>query len=30
MQDLDQVTVFRHCTRMYANLCPRYATCAAK
>jgi len=30
MPDLDQVIVFRHGTRMYANLCRRYATCAAK
>ena len=30
MPDLDQLIVFRHCTRMYANLCRRYATCAAK
>ena len=30
MPDIDQVIVFRHCTRMYANLCRRYAACAAK
>ena len=27
---MEQVIVFRHCTRMYANLCRRYAACAAK
>ena len=30
MPDIEQVIVFRHCTRMYANLCRRYAACAAK
>jgi len=30
MPDIEQVLVFRHCTRMYANLCRRYATFAAK
>ena len=30
MPDIEQVIVFRHCTRMYANLRRRYAACAAK
>ena len=30
MPDIEQVIVICHCTRMYANLCPRYAACAAK
>jgi len=30
MPDIEQVIVFGHCTRMYANLCQRYAACAAK
>jgi len=30
MPDIEQVIVFRHGTRMYANLCRRYAACAAK
>jgi len=30
MPDIEQVIVFRQCTRMYANLCRRYAACAAK
>jgi len=30
MPDIEQVIVFRHCTRMYANQCRRYAACAAK
>jgi len=30
MPDIEQVTVFRHCIRMFANLCRRYAACAAK
>jgi len=30
MPDIEQVIVFRHCTRMYTNLCRRYAACAAK
>jgi len=30
MPDIEQVIVFRHCTRMYANLYRRYAACAAK
>ena len=30
MPDIEQVIVFRHWTRMYANLCRRYAACAAK
>ena len=30
MPDIEQVIVFRHCTRMYANLCGHYAACAAK
>ena len=28
--DIEQVSVFRHCIRMFANLCRRYVTCAAK
>jgi len=30
MPDIEQVIVFRHCTGTYANLCRRYAVCAAK
>jgi len=30
MPDIEQVIVFRQYTRMYANLCRRYAACAAK
>jgi len=30
MPDIEQVIVFRYCTRMYANLCRRYAAWAAK
>jgi len=30
MPDIEQVIVFRHCTRMYANLCRHYAECAVK
>jgi len=30
MPDIKQVIVFRHCTRMYANLCRCYAAWAAK
>ena len=30
MPDIEQVIVFRHCTRMHANLCRRYTACAAK
>jgi len=30
MPHIEQVTVFRHCIRMFANLCRRYAACAAK
>jgi len=30
MPDIEQVTVLRHCIRMFANLCRRYAARAAK
>jgi len=30
MPDIEQVTVFRHCIRIFASLCRRYAACAAK
>jgi len=30
MPDIEQVTVFHHCIRVFANLCRRYAACAAK
>jgi len=29
MPDIEQVIVFHHCIRMYANLCRRYAACVA-
>ena len=30
MPDIDQITAFRHCLRLFSNLCRRYAACAAK
>jgi len=30
MPDIEQLSVFRHCIRMFANLCCRFAACAAK